>query len=484
MFQSCTLLKYLDLSNFNTSKVNNMENMFYQCISLISLNLSNFDTKSTTNMASMFRDCISLKSLYLDNFNTTLVTNMNGMFLNCSSLVSLDLNNFNLTKNEDSGSMFKYCKSLKTLNLSNFKNVLLTNMSEMFSECESLLSLDISGLNIFLVSDMNNLFYNCKSLISLNLKNFDNLILIPSDNMFKNCNKSLRYCVNKSNILENINTQLNDFQNNNCSDACFVNSINKFIIEKTQYIDNCSNDDYYTYEYNGVCYHSCPSKTHKSIYNDYLCEETICDNYYNYDLTDCLDNIPIGYFLNDSSLRTIDKCNIKCLNCSLESNEIDLCVSCNINESYYPKYNDNSNKNSFFNCYNGSIENYYLNDKNGIYMPCYSLCKTCHWQGDKNQNNCSECYDNYALSEDGNCQEISINRDIDYYIKLFLHSINISNYSSYYYEINLKENDTETKNKYSDFTFIDFPPNSKNSLINNFFWNFFSKHPKTKLIIV
>ena len=176
----------------------------------------------------------------------------------------------------------------------------------------------------------------------------------------------------------------------------------------------------------------------------------------------------IMIYLNDSSLRTIDKCNIKCLNCTFESNEIDLCVSCNINESYYPKYNDNSNKNSFINCYNGSIENYYLNDKNGIYMPCYSLCKTCHWQGDENQNNCTECYDNYALSEDGNCQEISMNRNIDYYIKQFLHSINISNYSSYYYEINLKENDTEAKNKYSDFTFIDFPPNSKNSLINNY----------------
>ena len=37
---------------------------------------------------------------------------------------------------------------------------------------------------------------------------FDNFNLIPNNNMFENCNKSLRYCINKSNTLENINNQL------------------------------------------------------------------------------------------------------------------------------------------------------------------------------------------------------------------------------------------------------------------------------------
>ena len=140
-----------------------------------------------------------------------------------------------------------------------------------------------------------------------------------------------------NNILESISTQLIDFPNNNCSNPCFVNSINKFIIERTQCINNCSNDDYYMYEYNNLCYNLCPIGTHKSRYNDYLCEETICDNYYNYDLTGCLESIPMGYYLKDTNLRTIDKCHIKCLNCTFESNEIGLCVSCNMSESYYPK---------------------------------------------------------------------------------------------------------------------------------------------------
>ena len=34
----------------------------------------------------MFRDCNSLTNLNLSNFNTQNVTNMNGMFKNCNSL--------------------------------------------------------------------------------------------------------------------------------------------------------------------------------------------------------------------------------------------------------------------------------------------------------------------------------------------------------------------------------------------------------------
>ena len=43
MFNYCTSLKSLDLSNFNTQKVKDMSSMFYHCSSL-SLDLSNFNT--------------------------------------------------------------------------------------------------------------------------------------------------------------------------------------------------------------------------------------------------------------------------------------------------------------------------------------------------------------------------------------------------------------------------------------------------------
>ena len=43
MFSNCSSLTSLDLSNFNTSRVINMQYMFYGCSSMTSLDLSNFD---------------------------------------------------------------------------------------------------------------------------------------------------------------------------------------------------------------------------------------------------------------------------------------------------------------------------------------------------------------------------------------------------------------------------------------------------------
>ena len=111
----------------------------------------------------------------------------------------------------------------------------------------------------------------------------------------------------------------------------------------------------YKFEYNNICYNSCPNGTHNSSYNNYICEnDFICEKYYNYNNTECIDEIPEGYYLNNSNLKTIDKCDIKCGNCSLESVNYNLCISCNINNNYYPIFNDSLNNNSFINCYNKS----------------------------------------------------------------------------------------------------------------------------------
>ena len=58
--------------------------MFSGCSSLKELNLSNFNTNNVTNMNSMFSGCSSLKELNLSNFNTNNVTNMRWMFSGCS----------------------------------------------------------------------------------------------------------------------------------------------------------------------------------------------------------------------------------------------------------------------------------------------------------------------------------------------------------------------------------------------------------------
>ena len=62
MFKSCIEFEYLNLSNFDTSNVTNMEGMFFGCLKLKEIKgLNNFDISKVTNMISMFSLCPKLK---------------------------------------------------------------------------------------------------------------------------------------------------------------------------------------------------------------------------------------------------------------------------------------------------------------------------------------------------------------------------------------------------------------------------------------
>ena len=86
MFNGCSSLTNINLSNFNTDKVNDMSFMFYKCSSLTKIDLSNFKTIKVTDMSDMFSGCSSLTNINLSNFNTNKVTNMGGMFNWCEKL--------------------------------------------------------------------------------------------------------------------------------------------------------------------------------------------------------------------------------------------------------------------------------------------------------------------------------------------------------------------------------------------------------------
>ena len=56
MFYGCSSLKELNLSNFNTNKVKNMNNMFSGCLSLKNLDIYNFVVNKGANIKDMFTD--------------------------------------------------------------------------------------------------------------------------------------------------------------------------------------------------------------------------------------------------------------------------------------------------------------------------------------------------------------------------------------------------------------------------------------------
>ena len=422
MFENCNSLKLLNLSNFNADNSLFIDHMFSLCLSLESIDLNNFKTTKVIGMANLFYNCSSLKSLNLSSFDTTSVTNMGHMFYMCESLELLNLNNFNTHNLQYIDYIFYGCSSLKSLDLSSFNTNLIDNMQYMFYGCTNLTSLDLSNFDTSSVINMDSMFYNCKSLISLNLNSFNMSLVSNYDKMFESCKSSMKFCTN-DNIISNKNISLilSSYIRSNCSNLCFIN-LNRYIYEKNKCIDYCFNDDTYKYEYKGLCFISCPNET-----------------YFNYDSMECFEEIPVGYYLNNSNLKTIDKCDIKCNKCSLESMSNNLCITCNTNNSYYPKYNDILNKNGFINCYNQTPEDYYFDINDSIYMP--KINKT-----------------NISLYNTDIINNVNYNNIYFYYKS--------PNKTTYSYEIN--SNINELKKDYTNIAFIELSEEAKNIIIKTF----------------
>ena len=174
MFYNCNKLTELDISNWNTSNVTNMQSMFKGCTNLTSLNVNNLDTSKTTSMLSMFRDCQSLTSLDLSSFNTSNATSMAEMFHNCYNLTSITFgSDFNTNNVFNMGYMFFNCAKLIELDLNNFNTTNVNYMDNMFNGCQSLTSLNINNWNTSNVTDMTSMFAFCTSLETIEMPNWN-----------------------------------------------------------------------------------------------------------------------------------------------------------------------------------------------------------------------------------------------------------------------------------------------------------------------
>ena len=266
--------------------------------------------------------------------------------------------------------------------------------------------------------------------------------------------------INIYNTIKSLNTT------RDCSTNCFNHiRIKGTDPHKCDFV-SCANNSTYIYKYNYNCYEKCPSKTHISSNESYVCEYFSCDKYYNYNQTDCIDEIPEGYFLNDTNGKTMDichpncktcteketfynnkctacpidrffyegdcvtkcpgtyyndtndpsisKCNCmkeKCSECSRESLRSDLCIKCNITKNYYPVSYSNRNYypyNIFFTC-SRDPQGFYFDSDDSHYKECYISCKECVVKGDQIHNNCILCNNNYTFKNDfpndTNCYE-------------------------------------------------------------------------------
>ena len=211
MFYNCKV-EELNISDFNTSNVTNIQSMFNGCNSLTSLDLSNFNISKVTNMYFMFNGCSSMTELNISNFNTGNVTSMYAMFNNCNSLKSIDVSNFDTSKVTIMQSMFNGCSSLTILDVSNFDTSKVTIMQNMFSGCSSLISLDLSNFNTSNVTNIGSIFSGCNSLASLDLSSFNTSNITNMSWMFQGCGNLKEINFGKTFYTDNVTNMSYMFQ--------------------------------------------------------------------------------------------------------------------------------------------------------------------------------------------------------------------------------------------------------------------------------
>ena len=453
MFLNCKNLIFLELSGLDTSSVADMSEVFNGCSSLVYLNISNFRTTKNTPTNGLFKNCEKLKSLILPNQIKLLSKNMKSMFQGCKSLTSLDLSRFDTSSVTSMEYMFTDCIELTYINLSEINTSSVQTMKYMFKNCQKLERMDLSNLDIKSLENMNGMFYNCKSLLFLNLKQMK-LNNIDIGSIFKGVsNDILKLCYNGSlakTIKEDYGYLINE-----CENYCF-NKSTKLISKLDKCVDECNKDNNtYIYEFNDKCYEKCPEDTTSS---NYVCIKNLrCENYSNINGSQCFENVPEGYYIINNKNKIIDECykncktcnkkgyddNNNCLTCkdgyfyengncvdkleyssfisdanneeisslkikckkySDESLQNGLCITCNDEEGYYPKYSERLN--DFINCYQ-NLKRYYLMED--YFFPCYETCDECLTEGNENEHKCTVCKEGYQFKEmdfTGSCYQI------------------------------------------------------------------------------
>ena len=173
MFDGCSSLTSLDVSNWDTSNVGSLNFTFDGCSSLTSLDVANWKTQNVYGMNGVFSNCSNLTSLDLSGWDVSKVKQMSNMFENCSSLTSLNLTGWDTSSLREVSSMFSGCSGLTTIDVTNWNTSNISMLYGMFNGCSGLTSLDLSGWNTQNVQSMNNMFSGCDNLTTLNLSNWN-----------------------------------------------------------------------------------------------------------------------------------------------------------------------------------------------------------------------------------------------------------------------------------------------------------------------
>ena len=316
--------------------INDTRWMFYGCSDIIEIDLSNFNTSIVVEMNTMFEGCSSLISLNLSNFDTSKVTNMNGMFEGCSSLTSLNLSNFDTSKLKYMNYMFRDCTNLEYINMINFKDSSLVFgwYSDIFKNVPVNIVICINKDNINKInSQIDDILCHIEDCTD-NWKLKQQKLIDGTDQCIDKCSDNNLYENNGKCYSNCPNGYFNDDNNNKickCGlEKCFTCST---IALNMELCTKC-NDNYY------------PIENDPSNIGDYF---------------NCYNERPYGYYLDRNDL-LYKKCYYTCETCEIKGdNEFHNCLKCN------SQFKFGENINNYYNCYENCNYGYYIDDEDNYY---------------------------------------------------------------------------------------------------------------------
>ena len=174
---------------------------------------------------------------------------------------------------------------------------------------------------------------------------------------------------------------------NKCVKSC--DSENYYLYKNNKCIEDCSETNDLPYSYDNKCIDKCPqyygvyNNNDNNNNNNYKCISCAENNlfYYNGICYDA-DHIPIDLYYDNT---TSDE--------NRNNNVLIYCYNYISNDKYSTGYYKNIQ-----NCQNVCPHNFIYSKKLNLCSKCFETCLTCNEIGDKNNNNCIKCKNNYILN--------------------------------------------------------------------------------------
>lgn len=107
--------EYIDLNNWDISRVTSLESCFSNFIAVRKLSINKWDIINVTNLSECFECCKELRSLDLSSWDVYNVKDFSKCFIGCESLKILNISNWVVNKDCDTYNMFSNCDNLELI---------------------------------------------------------------------------------------------------------------------------------------------------------------------------------------------------------------------------------------------------------------------------------------------------------------------------------------------------------------------------------